>query len=101
MPRLRIETRAGEVSKGMTEKDPDIIRAGHRIVSALPGAVGCITVQGFRTDDGSLSFIEINPRFGGGFPLAAAAGANFPKWIIEWVMDNIHTSRWMSGEMEL
>ena len=27
--------------------------------------------------------IEINPRFGGGFPLSYEAGANFPKWIIE------------------
>ena len=27
--------------------------------------------------------IEINPRFGGGFPLSYMAGANFPKWIID------------------
>jgi carbamoyl-phosphate synthase large subunit len=26
--------------------------------------------------------IEINPRFGGGYPLSYL-GANFPKWIIE------------------
>jgi carbamoyl-phosphate synthase large subunit len=86
VPRLRIETRAGEVSKGMTENVPTIIDAACKLVSALPGAVGCITVQCFRGDDDSLSFIEINPRFGGGFPLSAAAGANFPKWIIEWLL---------------
>ena len=28
-------------------------------------------------------FIEINPRFGGGFPLSYSANANFPKWIID------------------
>jgi carbamoyl-phosphate synthase large subunit len=27
--------------------------------------------------------IEINPRFGGGFPLTHMAGANYPKWIIQ------------------
>ena len=27
--------------------------------------------------------IEINPRYGGGFPLSYLAGGNFPKWIIE------------------
>ncbi len=26
--------------------------------------------------------MEINPRFGGGFPLSYLAGANFPKWLI-------------------
>ena len=27
--------------------------------------------------------IEINPRFGGGYPLTYASGANFSKWILE------------------
>ena len=27
--------------------------------------------------------IEINPRFGGGYPLSYLAGGNFPKWLIE------------------
>ena len=27
--------------------------------------------------------IEINPRFGGGYPLTYAAGANFPRMLIE------------------
>lgn len=27
--------------------------------------------------------IEINPRFGGGYPLSYLAGANFPKFIID------------------
>jgi carbamoyl-phosphate synthase large subunit len=86
VPRKRIETRSGEVSKGMTVKHPGIIEAGKRLGESLPGAVGCITAQCFLQDDGSISFIEINPRFGGGFPLAAHAGANFPRWIIEWLL---------------
>ena len=27
--------------------------------------------------------IEINPRFGGGFPLSYEAGANYPSWLIK------------------
>lgn len=84
VPRLRIETRAGEVSKGMTVRDPLLLDAGKRVVEALPGAVGCITVQLFVTAEREVKFIEINPRFGGGFPLAAAAGARFAQWLIEW-----------------
>jgi carbamoyl-phosphate synthase large subunit len=83
VPRLRMETRAGEVSKGMTVRNLNIMAAGKQLVAALPGAMGCITVQCFLTDEGQIKFIEINPRFGGGFPLSAEAGADFPRWLIE------------------
>jgi carbamoyl-phosphate synthase large subunit len=86
VPRLRIETRAGEVSKGMTVNNPAIIAAGKKVVEALTGALGCITVQCLLTPKGGIKFIEINPRFGGGFPLSAAAGADFPCWIIKMVL---------------
>jgi len=86
VPRLRIETRAGEVSKGMTVKDPLLMEAGRRVVEALPGAMGCMTVQLFLTAERAVKFIEINPRFGGGFPLAAAAGAKYPEWLIAWAL---------------
>lgn len=86
VPRLRIETRAGEVSKGMTVKDPLLMDAGRRVVEALPGALGCMTVQLFLTAERAVKFIEINPRFGGGFPLAAAAGAKYPEWLIAWAL---------------
>jgi carbamoyl-phosphate synthase large subunit len=83
VPRQRIETRAGEVSKGITKKDFDIINAVKNVVTKLPGAVGCITLQCFKKEDGKIIFIEINPRFGGGIPLSIEAGANFPLWTIE------------------
>jgi carbamoyl-phosphate synthase large subunit len=31
-------------------------------------------------------FIEINPRFGGGFPLSCEAGADYPRWLLEWAL---------------
>ncbi|MEH7549365.1 ATP-grasp domain-containing protein [Neobacillus vireti] len=83
VPRKRIETRAGEVSKGVTNKDFEIINAVENVVNKLPGPVGCITLQCFKEKDGEIKFIEINPRFGGGIPLSINAGANFPLWTIE------------------
>jgi carbamoyl-phosphate synthase large subunit len=85
VPRKRIEVRAGEVSKAVTVRNERLIAAGRRIVDLLPGARGPLNLQCFLAEDGRLAFIEINPRFGGGFPLSAAAGAHFPRWIIEWV----------------
>lgn len=83
VPRLRMETRSGEVSKGMTVKDFSIINEAKRVICHLPNPVGCITLQCFKQKDGTIKFIEINPRFGGGIPLSIEAGANFPLWIIE------------------
>jgi carbamoyl-phosphate synthase large subunit len=82
IPRLRIETRAGEISKGLTVKNQFLIAAAKYVVESLPGAVGCITVQCFLRPDGEIVFIEINPRFGGGYPLSYQAGADFPGWIM-------------------
>ncbi len=83
VPRKRLETRAGEVSKGLTVNDSEIIAAVTNVVDRLPHAVGCMTVQCFKQTDGRICFIEINPRFGGGHPLSLHAGADFPKWIIQ------------------
>jgi len=83
VPRRRLEVRAGEVSKAVTVKDPQMMEQAKSVVEALPHAIGCITVQCFRQADGQLKFIEINPRFGGGFPLSLHAGADFPKWILQ------------------
>lgn len=83
VPRKRIEVRGGEVSKSMTVRDEELIRAGLAAVRAVPGIIGPTTLQCFRTDAGRISVIEINPRFGGGVPLSIRAGANSPKWTIQ------------------
>jgi carbamoyl-phosphate synthase large subunit len=104
VPRLRMETRAGEISKGITVKDPVLIEAGRRVVDALPGARGPITVQCFYTSGSQPIFTEINPRFGGGFPLAAAAGADYPRWIIQWLIGQdpvIGLDGWTDGTVML
>lgn len=83
VPRLRIETRAGEISKGVTRKNHvyDYIIAR---LKELNGAVGCLTIQVF-VDDEHIDYkaIEINPRFGGGYPLSYAAAANYPAMLIK------------------
>lgn len=83
VPRRRLKVRAGEVSKAVAVRHPTIISESLRLVEALGGCVGVLTLQCFLTDGGAVKFIEINPRFGGGVPLAIRAGANFPKWLIQ------------------
>lgn len=78
VPRVRLEVRAGEVSKGVTRNIPKVEELTRSFAEALPGAFGVLNVQmfyDFERDEASL--IELNARVGGGFPLSAAAGANF------------------------
>ena len=58
----------------------------------IEGLVGSITLQVFKSrEKDEIIGIEINPRFGGGYPLSYKAGANFPKWIIEeYLLNNFN-----------
>jgi carbamoyl-phosphate synthase large subunit len=83
VPRHRLEVRDGEINKGVTRK--------HHVYEYLigklgniKGARGCLTVQLFaHLHEKRYAALEINPRFGGGFPLSFAAGANYPGWLID------------------
>jgi carbamoyl-phosphate synthase large subunit len=86
VPRERIEVRGGEVTKARTVKHPGIMQIGAKVVEALKECVGLMTIQLILSPDGRIRVIEINPRFGGGVPLAIHAGADFPKWLLtEWL----------------
>ncbi|WP_127138962.1 ATP-grasp domain-containing protein [Flagellimonas oceanensis] len=83
VPRKRIEVRDGEVNKGVTCRNELVDHLKEKL-SFMDGAVGCITAQFFMHKESNQIYgIELNARFGGGYPLSYLAGANFPKWIFE------------------
>ncbi|HEY0091349.1 MAG TPA: ATP-grasp domain-containing protein [Flavobacterium sp.] len=83
IPRKRIEVRDGEVNKAVTRRARFIYELWKKM-AFIQGFRGCITLQVFvHNDSGDIYGIEINPRFGGGYPLSYLAGGNFPKWIIQ------------------
>ena len=82
VPRERIKIRAGEINKGLTEKEP---LTGYLLdkVEKIEGCIGCICLQLFyNKENGDVVGIEINPRFGGGYPQTYAAGGNYPEFLI-------------------
>ena len=84
IPRRRIEVRAGEVSKAVTVRTPVLAELAEKICAALPGAFGALNFQVFVSPDaGQLAVIELNARFGGGYPLSYAAGADFPLALVQ------------------
>jgi carbamoyl-phosphate synthase large subunit len=78
IPRTMIESKGGESIKGMTIKDPLLIEVGRSVAETL-GIVGPATIQCFREADGTHRVTDINPRFGGAFPLPTAAGSRYPE----------------------
>lgn len=83
VPRKRIFVRSGEINKGATRKN-EIVPLFKEKLSFIEGAVGCLTIQFFfNKKTKHVIGIEINPRFGGGFPLSYLAGANYPQWLIK------------------
>lgn len=82
VPRERIEIRAGEINKGCTAKN-EILSFLKDKLGYIEGCVGCICVQlFFHPDTKDMVGIEINPRFGGGYPLSYMCGGNFPELLI-------------------
>lgn len=82
VPRERIEIRAGEINKGRTAKN-EILAFLNEKLEFIEGCVGCICVQlFFHPDTKDIVGIEINPRFGGGYPLTYMCGGNFPELLI-------------------
>ena len=83
VPRYRIRTLAGESIQGLTFSDADcsewILEVLETVASL--GGRGPITLQAFLTE-GRPTLSEVNPRFGGGFPLTQAAGGDYPEWIL-------------------
>jgi carbamoyl-phosphate synthase large subunit len=103
VPRLRLEVRAGEVSKALAVKDPGIIRDVKKLCACIQGAYGTLTIQLIRDDRGRFHFIEINPRFGGGYPLSWRAGADFADYLIRDAMgeDLTYSDKWRGNTLML
>jgi carbamoyl-phosphate synthase large subunit len=81
VPRRKIAMRSGETDQAETCNDPSLIDLGLRLGEKL-GHVGPLDVDLFVR--GNEAFIlELNPRFGGGYPLSHLAGADFPRLILK------------------
>ena len=104
VPRERIEVRAGEINKGITRKNY-LVGFLKKRMEYLDGVRGCICVQLFyRESDNDVKGIEINPRFGGGFPLSYYAKANYAEYIIrEYLMDEelCYSDAWLDNTLML
>jgi len=76
----KLGMRAGETDKAVSTADPVLIDFGRKLLEAMK-LLGPADVDVMMTESGP-KLLEINPRFGGGYPCSHMAGADFCKKII-------------------
>jgi carbamoyl-phosphate synthase large subunit len=83
----------------VTVRNPALEDLARQVVEELPGAYGPLTVQAFIDQSGAATIIELNARFGGGFPLSYRAGADYPRWMIEEALGlpSTASTTWQEG----
>ena len=78
----KLAMRAGETDKAITVDNVTIREIGATIGKALKhiGNLDCDILE----ENGEYYVLELNPRFGGGFPFSYEAGVNLPGALIAW-----------------
>lgn len=87
----KINMRAGETDKAKSFKDPKLFNLLETFVKKL-GTVGPIDIDVFKNKD-EYYISEVNPRFGGGYPIAYECGEKFPDFIRKNLEGKINITR--------
>jgi len=79
----KIAMRSGETDKARSVINEDFEKLGEIIGSKLKH-IGNMDVDAFKMND-KLFILELNPRFGGGYPFSHQAGANITAVYLDWL----------------
>jgi carbamoyl-phosphate synthase large subunit len=96
LARRKVAMRAGETDQAVTVHDARLERVGRLIGEAL-GHVGCLDCDVF-VDGDRVTVLDMNPRFGGGYPFSHAAGADLPAALIAWASGEAPDRAWLRQE---
>jgi len=80
----KLAMRAGETDKAITVDLPEVREMGAMIGRHLKH-IGNLDVDIMQRANGDYCVLELNPRFGGGFPFSYEAGVNLPLAILKWL----------------
>lgn len=95
----KLGMRSGETDKATTIDDEALRNIGEKISKQLKhiGNLDCDILA----KDGKYYLIDLNPRFGGGYPFSHEAGVNLPKAMIEWTKGNVVPLEWLTPKYGL
>lgn len=84
--RKKFLMRSGETNSAMSVIDERFNLIGEKIGGSL-GHIGIMDCDFFMDND-KIYVLELNPRFGGGYPFSHEAGINIPAIYLEWLNGN-------------
>lgn len=89
--REKLQMRSGETDKAISVIDERFEKVG-KIIGENLKHIGNLDCDVFE-HNGNLYVLELNPRFGGGYPFSHEAGANTAAIYIEWLKGNQNISK--------
>jgi carbamoyl-phosphate synthase large subunit len=94
--RKKLVMRAGNTDRAVTISEPSLERIGELLGERL-GHVGPLDCDLIVAEDNSV-VIDMNPRFGGGYPFSHLAGANLPAALIAWANGEESDAAWLQSK---
>lgn len=82
--RKKLAMRSGETDKAETIIEENFTKLGEKIAKSTKH-LGLMDIDFFKNGD-KIHVLELNPRFGGGYPFSHYGGANVPAMYIDWLM---------------
>lgn len=84
VPKKKLQMRSGETDMAITVRSHQLEEFARYISNNLKH-IGNLDVDLIRDQDGRFFALDLNARFGGQYPFAQIAGANYPLQIIKWL----------------
>ncbi|AGS35340.1 hypothetical protein B841_09335 [Corynebacterium maris DSM 45190] len=94
LARRKIDMRSGETDRAESVAADDFVDVARRLADVVPHA-GTIDVDVMVDADGTPYVIDVNPRFGGGYPFSHLAGARVPHAYVAWAAGLPAPDEWL------
>jgi carbamoyl-phosphate synthase large subunit len=96
----KLGMRSGETDGAITIKNKDYELIGYKIANMLKH-IAILDVDFILTPESEVYIIDMNPRFGGGYPFTHQAGVNLPAAIIDWLSNKISSQDYFIMEPDI
>jgi carbamoyl-phosphate synthase large subunit len=89
--RIKLAMRSGETDKAETIISTKFSKIGRKLAENSEH-IGLMDID-FFVKEGKIYVLELNPRFGGGYPFSHQAGANVPAMYVDWLSGTNNVSK--------
>jgi carbamoyl-phosphate synthase large subunit len=96
LAKRKLAMRAGETDRAVTARAAELTAVSERIGKAL-GHIGLLDCD-LMMVNGTPHILDLNPRFGGGYPFSHVAGADIPMALLAWVQGATPDPNWFTVE---